>query len=173
MEVGVYIYKFELHFDRELDDELYSYLKKYCDVPHYALDVNLFKIEVPNWKDYSFFGCTGAKGEFVAYDHRFVNLKSVLTDPSWNSIWPIDSNLSYNTPFCMKNKRELERREFINIIAADHMKNWLKFFIDNFLETAPDPYFLNGVVILEGVHSKTQMVIQIKDNKMFSKEYEG
>ena len=170
MEKLVCINKMELYLDRDLDDELYSYLEKYCDVPHYALDVNLFEIEVPHWKNFSFFECTGAKGEFITYNHIF-NLRSVLKSSLFGSFLPIDSGLSYNVPFCIKNKRELERKDFLNIIAANHMENWLKFFIEYFFETAPEPYYLSGTIELEGFKTKERMTIKIQNNKMFDKYY--
>lgn len=165
------IKEIQLRFDRELDEKLYNYLQSFCSLAHFKIDVKKFKETVPNWKDYTFFGCTGPDGEFIIW-----NSEGHLPISNISEFYQTDKNGEYITigenkhcylPIRMKNKQEIESGSW----ATDFVetKKWLEYIIKNFLETAPEPYFLTGKIELEEFRGKFKGIkrsIQVKNNKI-------
>ena len=154
------IYYFKCSLDRPIDDELNNYLKNYLDRSyHVEINVEKYKKITPDWIKDSFFGCTGKKGELLLTNrHSFIDLLRIgLTNEH-----PIMGLVNGFPLFTIEDKRYLklqqEYRAYCDIIT------WLQFIIDNFFETAPDPYFLNGLVRVKSRDEKAY--IQIINNNI-------
>lgn len=154
------IYYFDVFLDRELDQDLFQYLQSFFKMPHPKINVEKYKEMNPNWKEDTFFGCTGSNGEFILTNRKYSY--SQLYNNKLTSGDPIGNLLTIYSYFTISDihKRNLklinDQKYYRDIIT------WLLFFIENFLETAPEPYFLNGQIRIK-TNSKREF-IRIKNN---------
>ena len=170
MKVEFYIIKSaKLLLDRKLDDDLYIYLKKYCEIPHYRIDVNKFKEKYPDWKQYTFFGGTGPNGEFIVCDK---DIEDCYQINGYGRYVPAEKTLSLTVPFCVKNRFEIVNKAQTSDLYFEQTKNivltWLKYIIENFLETAPDPYLLSGKLVFEEFYTHKECLVEVRKNKVIT-----
>lgn len=158
----------DLHFDRELDKDLYCYLNEYLRIQHFKIDIKKFKEKVPNWKDYTFFGCTGVDGEYLLYNQETQDPYQICKS---DKLVPITEKLNLLSPLVLKNEKELEKHHnheiwYFTDKTVDCTIEWLKYIIENFLETAPEPYLLNGRISFTDAFDHVSTTVQIKNNKI-------
>lgn len=154
----------ELHFDRELSENIKVFVNRFSKVRHMKRDVEKIKKTFPDWENHCLDGNLGVEGEFFVGGDALEQFGQMEDDSVINGNRQASTQPGLWCQWIISDEGTLVwdgGEKFYSYVE------WLTYLIKNIF--APNKYILNGEISWEGEESDDFGIIQVCDNEVIAK----